>query len=182
MVLPQWQRPSFTPIQNNWQSNAIYWQKARIKSKTSMAQTASQLAVCAKGLNQNVKPVPLSPITFWPCWVHIPFLLLQFPLTAQQHYLFFDNVKHCTGLFLSCPSMFLGTMYNAFGKSLRTYKRCLKWCPQVSVQAWTRLILFANTFCRSACEMFLMYTVIAVCNSLSVRRRSRYAANQIYVM
>jgi len=26
-----------------------------------------------------------------------------------------------------------------FGKSLRTYKRCWKLCPQVSVQAWTRL-------------------------------------------
>jgi hypothetical protein len=30
--------------------NAIYWQKARIKSKTSVAQTASQVAVYAKGL------------------------------------------------------------------------------------------------------------------------------------
>jgi len=46
------------------------------------------------------------------------------------------------------------------------------------------LILFANTFCRSACEMFLMYAVFAVFNSLSVRGQSRYTAdfdNQIYV-
>jgi hypothetical protein len=27
---------------------------------------------------------------------------------------------------------------------------CWKWCPRASVQAWTRLILFANTFCRPA--------------------------------
>jgi hypothetical protein len=32
------------------------------------------------------------------------------------------------------------------------------------------LILFAYTFCRSACEMFLMYAVIVVCNSLSGSR------------
>jgi hypothetical protein len=40
--------------------------------------------------------------------------------------------------------------YSAFGKSLCSYKRCRKWCPRASVQAWSRLILFANTFCRSA--------------------------------
>jgi hypothetical protein len=39
---------------------------------------------------------------------------------------------------------------SAFGKSLCTYKTCWKWCPRASIQAWTRLILFANTFCRSA--------------------------------
>jgi hypothetical protein len=65
-------------------------------------------------------------------------------------------------------------LYSAIGKSLCTYKRCRKWCPRASIQAWTRLILFANTFCRSACEMFLMYAVIAVYNSLSVCGRSRY--------
>jgi hypothetical protein len=32
--------------------NAIYQQKARIKSKTSVAQTVSQLAVYAKGLKE----------------------------------------------------------------------------------------------------------------------------------
>jgi hypothetical protein len=41
-------------------------------------------------------------------------------------------------------------LYSAFGKSLCTYKRCWKWCPRGSIQTWTRLILFANTFCRSA--------------------------------
>jgi hypothetical protein len=40
--------------------------------------------------------------------------------------------------------------YSAFGKSLCTHKRCWKWCPWASIQAWTRLILFANTCCRSA--------------------------------
>jgi hypothetical protein len=44
-----------------------------------------------------------------------------------------------------------------------------------------RLILFANTFCKSVSEMFIMYTIIAVFNSLSVRGRSRYTDNQIYV-
>jgi hypothetical protein len=40
-------------------------------------------------------------------------------------------------------------MYSAFGKSLCTYKRCWEWCPRVSIQAWTRLISFANAFSRS---------------------------------
>jgi hypothetical protein len=42
------------------------------------------------------------------------------------------------------------TLYSAFRKSLCTYKRCWKWCPRAPIQAWTRLILFANSFCRSA--------------------------------
>jgi hypothetical protein len=61
--------------------------------------------------------------------------------------------------------------YSAFGKSLYTYKGCWMWCPRASIQVWTHSVLFANTFCRSACEMFLMYAVIAVFNSLSVRGR-----------
>jgi hypothetical protein len=59
--------------------------------------------------------------------------------------------------------------YSDFGKSLCTYKMCWKWYPRASIQAWTRLILFANTLCRSAFEMFLMNAVIAVFSSLSVR-------------
>jgi hypothetical protein len=55
--------------------------------------------------------------------------------------------------------------------------RCWKLCPRASIQVWTRLILFANTFFRSACEMFLMYAFIAVFNSLSVRGWSRYTAD-----
>jgi hypothetical protein len=43
-------------------------------------------------------------------------------------------------------------LYSAVEKSLCTYKRWWKWCPRASIQAWTRLILFANTFCRSASE------------------------------
>jgi Pyruvate/2-oxoacid:ferredoxin oxidoreductase delta subunit len=42
---------------------------------------------------------------------------------------------HYSGL-LGCESVSLG--------------QCWKWCPQVSIQAWTRLILFAKTFCKSA--------------------------------
>jgi hypothetical protein len=34
--------------------------------------------------------------------------------------------------------------------AVHLYKRCWKWCPRASIQAWTRLILFANTFCISA--------------------------------
>jgi hypothetical protein len=75
---------------------------------------------------------------------------------------------------LYCISYY--AFYRDFGKSLCIYKRCWEWCPRASVQAWTRLILFANTFCRSACEMFLMYAVIAVFNSLSVRGWSQYTA------
>jgi hypothetical protein len=73
------------------------------------------------------------------------------------------------------------SQYSAFRKSLCTYKRRWQWCPRAPVQAWTHLILFVNTFCRSACEMFLMNAVIAVFNSVSVRGRSRYTDNQIYV-
>jgi hypothetical protein len=72
-------------------------------------------------------------------------------------------------------------IYSAFGKSLCTYKRSCKWCPRASIQARTRLISSANTFCRSACEMFLMSVVIAVFNSLSVCGRSRYPYSQIFV-
>ena len=68
-------------------------------------------------------------------------------------------------------------LYSVFRKSLCTYKRWWKWCLQVSKQAWTRLILFTNTFCRFACEMFLMYIVIAVFNSLNVRGWSRCTAD-----
>jgi hypothetical protein len=48
------------------------------------------------------------------------------------------------------PSQSALKTYSAFGKSLCTYKRCCKWCPRASIQAWTRLILFENIFCRSA--------------------------------
>jgi hypothetical protein len=81
-------------------------------------------------------------------------------------------------------SISMWILYSAFGKSMCTYKRWWKCCPRASIQAWTHLILFANTFCRSACEMFLVYTVIAVFNSLSVCGWSQYTAdfnNQIYV-
>jgi len=77
-------------------------------------------------------------------------------------------------MFTAIPIVQNTPRYSALRELLCTYKRCWKWCPRASIQAWTHLILFANTFCRSACEMFLMYTVTAVFNSLSVRGRSRY--------
>jgi hypothetical protein len=49
-------------------------------------------------------------------------------------------------------------IYSVFGKSLCTYKRRWKWRPRASIQAWTRLVLLANTFCRSACEIY--FTVV----------------------
>jgi hypothetical protein len=82
-----------------------------------------------------------------------------------------------TQLCTSGQVMVILYMYSALGNSLFTYKRCWQWCPRVSIQAWTRLILFANSFCRSACEMFFNYAVIVVFNSLSVLGRSRYAAD-----
>jgi hypothetical protein len=42
------------------------------------------------------------------------------------------------------------SLYSPFRKSLCTYKRYWKWCQWVSIQAWTRLILFTNTLCRSS--------------------------------
>jgi hypothetical protein len=55
-------------------------------------------------------------------------------------------------IFLLSPSgkIHNSLFYSAFGKSMCTYKRCWKWCPRACIQAWTRLILFANTFCTSA--------------------------------
>jgi hypothetical protein len=44
--------------------------------------------------------------------------------------------------------IFSSLLLRAIGKSLWTYKICWKWCPRAYIQAWTRLILFANTFCR----------------------------------
>jgi hypothetical protein len=35
--------------------------------------------------------------------------------------------------------LFRTRQYSAFGKSLCTYKRCWKWCPRASIQAWTGL-------------------------------------------
>jgi hypothetical protein len=39
----------------------------------------------------------------------------------------------------------------AFGKLLCTYKRCWTWRPRASIQAWTHMILFTNTFCKYTC-------------------------------
>jgi hypothetical protein len=95
---------------------------------------------------------------------------------GQSFNLDVKNVSDCA--VMAC----VGTaVYSAFGKSLCTYKRCWRWCPWVFIQVRTCLILFANTFCISACKMLLMYAVIAVFNSLSVHGRSRYTDNQFYV-
>ena len=40
-----------------------------------------------------------------------------------------------------------------FGKPLCTCERFWKWCPRASIKAWTNLILFANTSCRSGCVL-----------------------------
>ena len=37
-------------------------------------------------------------------------------------------------------SLQLSVLYSVFGKSLRTSKRCWKWFPPASIQAWTRSI------------------------------------------
>jgi hypothetical protein len=61
--------------------------------------------------------------------------------------------------------------YSAFGKSLCTYKRCWKWCPRASIQGLTRLILFANTFCRSGRHSLgtsRAVTFISLCNKRTV--------------
>jgi hypothetical protein len=39
---------------------------------------------------------------------------------------------------------------SAFGKSLCVCKSFWKWSPRASIQAWTSLVSFADTFCRSA--------------------------------
>ena len=72
----------------------------------------------------------------------------SFKLQQCCHY-FVSNTCVCIYIYIYIY------IYSAFGKSLYTYKRCLKWCPRASIQAWPRLILFADTFYRSACYMFL---------------------------
>jgi hypothetical protein len=93
---------------------------------------------------------------------------LLFPYTTLTNWLLYNWDGVC--LLRGTEWVF---KYNAFGKSLCTYKRCWKWCPQASIQTWTRLIIFANTFCGSACEMFLMNAVIAVFNWLECVYRDR---------
>jgi Pyruvate/2-oxoacid:ferredoxin oxidoreductase delta subunit len=48
-----------------------------------------------------------------------------------------------------CVFFFCKDLY--FSKIIisHTVKSCWKWCPRASIQAWTHLILFTNTFCRS---------------------------------
>jgi hypothetical protein len=69
-------------------------------------------------------------------WLHCVLL--------NMTHLLYHSLDH-----ISSSAVCLQHLYSVFGKSLCTYKKCWKWCPRVSIQAWTRLILFANTFCRS---------------------------------
>jgi len=77
------------------------------------------------------------------------------------------------------------TQRPAYDYTVRSESRCvlIKVVGSLEVMSTSvykglpRLILFANTFCRSAREMFIMNAVIAVFNSLSVRGRSRYTAS-----
>jgi Pyruvate/2-oxoacid:ferredoxin oxidoreductase delta subunit len=92
-------------------------------------------------------------------WRHVPFksqdaLTLEHDITSQ---------KTCGNLKSRIPCLFMiyvvvllvAPLHSAFKKLLCTYKRCWKWCPWVSIQAWTHLILFAKTFCRSAFRKLL---------------------------
>jgi hypothetical protein len=74
--------------------------------------------------------------------------------TIPQNYttVAFRNIRRQSIFALAGIEYPYDQLYSAFGKSLYTYKRCWKWCPRASLQAWTRLILFANTFWRSASE------------------------------
>jgi hypothetical protein len=91
------------------------------------------------------------PVAETSTWQHTKFTTDRYPFPRagfesaipacgrlQTHTL--DRAATRIGLFL----------YSAFGKSLCTYKSCWKCCPRASIQAWARLILFANTFRRSA--------------------------------
>ena len=58
-------------------------------------------------------------------------------------------------------------MHKAITPVYKTHRWIVQRVRKVAVH-----FLFANTFCRSACEMFLMYAVIAVFNSLTFWHRS----------
>jgi hypothetical protein len=77
-------------------------------------------------------------------------LFLFHPRRSQNHV----NLREFLLPFSSKTSLVLLAVlrpkYSAFGKSLCNYKMWWKWCSRASMQAWTRLILLANTFCRSA--------------------------------
>jgi hypothetical protein len=48
-----------------------------------------------------------------------------------------------------------------FGKSLCTYKRCWKWCPRTSIQAWTK-----STYCSLSAQRLSERTVVQKCPDL----------------
>ena len=102
------------------------------------------------------------PVPEWDPYLHCIF---HFGGGGELISLILRNVN-CSKYWCGCAPK-----HSAFGKSLFTNKRCCKCCPRASIQDWTHLIVFANTLCRSACEMFLMYAGIAVFNSLNFRRR-----------
>jgi hypothetical protein len=108
-------------------------------------------------------------LTLCLCFVHISEQTATFAL----HKIDWLCITEVAGVYCAVHTE---SLYSTFGKSPCTYKRCWKWCPRALIQAWNYLTLFAKTFCRSACEMFLMHAVIAVFNSLSKQGLSQYTA------
>jgi hypothetical protein len=102
------------------------------------------------------------PFSIFSTYFFLP--IINFPLynTSYSYWPTCRLLKHCVSteefVYNSLPwldefvllSEINMVLYSAFGKSLCTYKRCWKWCPRASIQAWTRLILFANPICRYA--------------------------------
>jgi hypothetical protein len=90
-----------------------------------------------------------------------PFLdflyLMLLPLSIYKSVIIVANVVHWSfhnPSRSSVPSITLFAVLQCVRKVAVYLHRCWKWCTRAAIQAWTRLILFANTFCRSPCEMF----------------------------
>jgi hypothetical protein len=83
------------------------------------------------------------------CWSEIQVILAKKMFSKE------GKVEHTHKNTAVIPSTAVGSptffhsslplLYSVFGQSLCTYKRCWKWCPWASIQAWTCLILFINT-------------------------------------
>jgi hypothetical protein len=110
--------------------NAIYWEKARIKSKTTVAQTASQVAVYAKGL------ISLATLFFMS-------LVLYF----VWHYTVTDPRRHVRPTFHCTPNLqepceilrFLWQWKEQLLSSECKVKQSCSYLPAIHLDVWVHL-------------------------------------------
>jgi hypothetical protein len=89
------------------------------------------------------------PVHFshWLEFGHLSFLLCRLSFQPIYKTSYIRNITHWKFLQFSSVLQNGDRLHSVFGNSLCFYKSCWKWWLRASIQAWTRLILFANTFC-----------------------------------